>query len=104
MVALLLVLFATGSWSASRAEDTSAAPDEASFGDVLPAADSFGQIQDDPPAAPGLADGDLVGYVFSTRSVVESVGYSGKPLDVLVGIDLEGRITGARMASSTSRS
>ena len=26
-----------------------------------------------------------------------SLGYSGKPLDVLVGLDLEGRITGARI-------
>ncbi|HEX6114078.1 MAG TPA: 4Fe-4S binding protein, partial [Geminicoccaceae bacterium] len=40
-------------------------------------------------------NGELLGYVFHTREVVASVGYSGKPLDVLVGLGLDGRITGA---------
>jgi len=62
---------------------------------VLPAAESFGPVAGTPEAAPAYRDGELIGYVFQTREVVQSVGYSGKPLDVLVGIDLDGRITGA---------
>ncbi len=62
---------------------------------VFPAAETFGPIEGQPAAAPAYQGGKLIGYVFQTREVVQSVGYSGKPLDVLVGIDLDGRITGA---------
>ena len=31
----------------------------------------------------------------STAATVGSVGYSGKPLDILMGFDLEARVTGA---------
>ncbi len=39
--------------------------------------------------------GDLAGHVASTWEVVSSVGYSGKPLDVLVAVDADGVISGA---------
>jgi NosR/NirI family nitrous oxide reductase transcriptional regulator len=63
--------------------------------DVFPDATRFGEATGEPPAAPALREGEVVGYVFSTQDVVGSLGYSGKPLDVLVGLDLDGRITGA---------
>ena len=37
------------------------------------------------------------GYIASTWEVARSVGYSGRPLDVLVAIDTLARITGARL-------
>ncbi|MBZ0124085.1 MAG: protein NirI, partial [Roseovarius sp.] len=37
------------------------------------------------------------GYIASTWEVARSVGYSGRPLDVLVAIDGQARITGARL-------
>ncbi|MDK3073334.1 4Fe-4S binding protein [Sedimentitalea sp. JM2-8] len=39
----------------------------------------------------------LLGYVASTWEIARSVGYSGRPLDVLVAIDLDGRLIGARL-------
>ena len=36
-------------------------------------------------------------FVLFTRDVVGSVGFSGKPLDVAVGLDLAGVITGAEI-------
>jgi transcriptional regulator of nitric oxide reductase/ferredoxin len=72
-----------------------AAEPDSVFRAVLPEAQSFGPIAGTPPAAPGYRDGEPVGYVLNTREVVQSVGYSGKPLYVLVGIDLGARITGA---------
>ncbi|RWM02720.1 MAG: regulatory protein NosR [Mesorhizobium sp.] len=65
--------------------------------DVNPAADSFGEVEGNPPAAKLLNGGQLVGYVFVTGDVVDSTGYSGKPINIVVGIDLEGRITGAKL-------
>jgi NosR/NirI family nitrite reductase transcriptional regulator len=56
------------------------------------------QRQED--AVPGWqvsgASGAL-GFVASTWEVTRSVGYSGRPLDVLVAIDMQGRIAGARL-------
>ncbi len=51
----------------------------------------------DPPAATVLRDGTVSGYLFSTRAVVNSTGYSGKPLDVLVALGVDGRLRGARL-------
>ena len=61
----------------------------------MPEATRIGEMSGEPPAAPAYRDVELLGYVLHTREVVASVGYSGKPLDVLVGLGLDGRITGA---------
>ncbi|GAB4294736.1 MAG: regulatory protein NosR [Roseovarius sp.] len=37
------------------------------------------------------------GYIASTWEIARSVGYSGRPLDVLVAVDRTGRIAGARL-------
>jgi NosR/NirI family nitrite reductase transcriptional regulator len=42
-------------------------------------------------------DGDIVGYVASTWEVATSVGYSGRPLEVLVAITPMAEIAGARL-------
>lgn len=51
-------------------------------------------------AIPGWSvsdNGGLVGYIASTWEIARSVGYSGRPLDVLVAIDLTGKIAAARL-------
>ncbi len=90
-VAFLLMFWA------SFAVQAATQPADATWLELVPGATRLGPLEGDPPAAPAYRDEDLVGYVFSTRQVVNSTGFSGKPLDVLVGIDLEGRITGARV-------
>jgi len=62
---------------------------------VFPGADRVGAVAGAPPAAPIFKKGRLVGYVFLTSEVVASVGYSGKPVKILAGLNLEGKITGA---------
>ncbi len=42
-------------------------------------------------------DGGLAGYLLSTRNVVQSKGFSGKPLDLDVAIDIDGIIRGVRI-------
>ena len=42
-------------------------------------------------------DGTVAGYIGSTWEISGSVGYSGRPLDVLVAIDPKGTIAGARL-------
>jgi len=43
------------------------------------------------------SDGEVAGYIGSTWEISGSVGYSGRPLDVLVAIDPAGTISGARL-------
>jgi NosR/NirI family nitrous oxide reductase transcriptional regulator len=62
---------------------------------VFPGADHAGAVSGKPPSAPVFRKNSLAGYVFLTSDVVGSVGFSGKPVKILAGLDLEGRITGA---------
>ncbi|GAA5073252.1 NosR/NirI family protein [Lysobacter panacisoli] len=69
---------------------------------VLPQAMRFSLREGNPAFVKGLRDVDgreeVVGYVFLTTDVTpEIVGYSGKPIVTLVGMDAQGRINGARI-------
>ena len=60
----------------------------------FPQADRFDQPSGDPPAAGAYRDGALLGYVFVTTDIVKIPGYSGRPINLLVGLDVSGKITG----------
>ena len=63
----------------------------------FPLADRFGDLEGEPPAGPVYRGEELLGYILRTQEVAAIPAYSGKPVDVLVGIDMEGRITGAEV-------
>ncbi len=65
--------------------------------DLFPLADKFGDLEGAPRAAPVYKNSQLIGYVFATADMVQIPAYSGRPINVLVGIDVTGRITGARI-------
>ena len=50
-------------------------------------------MEGSPPAAAAYKNGKIAGYVFATSDI----GYSGKPIKILVGLDIEGTITGAKV-------
>ncbi len=50
-----------------------------------------------PPVVRVERNGAFVGYLASTFSVVGSVGYSGKPIDVMIAVDTNATIVGARL-------
>lgn len=71
--------------------------------DVMPNADSFSEKQGKPPVFeayrkdPASGEDELIGYVFfSPDFKPEPSGFSG-PVKVLVGMDLEGLITGVKV-------
>lgn len=64
---------------------------------IFPAADGFGPLQGNPPAIAVYRGDKQLGYVFSSRQVVGSTGFSGKPLDIVIGLDLEGKIAGLEL-------
>lgn len=65
--------------------------------EYFPKADRFGPVEGDPPAAAVHGKGRLLGYVFLTNDVVPIPAYSGKPINTLIGLGTDGRITGARI-------
>ena len=65
--------------------------------DFFPGADRFGPSQGDPPIVPVYRGDQLQGFVFLNSDLANSVGYSGKPIHLLAGIDPKGVITGVRL-------
>lgn len=77
--------------------------DVALLKEVMPAAASFSEKAGDPPvyrafaAAEGDAEPELIGYLFETPDYPpEEIGYSA-PIEVLVGMDLDGTLSGIKV-------
>ncbi len=63
---------------------------------VYPGAERLGPEEGSPPAIAVYEDNKAVAYIFSTLDIIAAPGYSTTPFDVIAGVDLSGRITGAK--------
>ena len=63
----------------------------------FPEATGFGALEGDPPSAPVYRGKTLLGYAYLSTDVVQIPAYSGRPINTLVGFDLDGRITGVEI-------
>ncbi|GIX16157.1 MAG: FMN-binding protein [Rhodothalassiaceae bacterium] len=59
-------------------------------GDLLAGAERIGPVEGDPPAAALLRDGRIVGHAVLTSDWTASIGYSGKPITILLVLDRDG--------------
>lgn len=100
-VALCFVMLA---WPAAVAQDQSLPEpvqielESAQLARLFPsreAATSERQHRERPPFWIVKSRAAVVGYVASTFETARSVGYSGQPIDILIGITLDARISGA---------
>ena len=64
---------------------------------LVPGADRFGPVEGSPPLAKVMAGNRLAAYAFVNADWVNSTGYSGRPIRILVGLSPEGKIAGARL-------
>src|SRR3984893_8458796 len=64
---------------------------------VYPGAERLGPEEGSPPAIAVYKGDKAVAYLFSTLDIVAAPGYSVTPFDVIAGVDLGGRITGAKV-------
>jgi transcriptional regulator of nitric oxide reductase len=69
------------------------------FPELFPDATRFAEEAGPPAATAAYRSDELLGWAFSSGETVGSVGYSGRALDILVGLDAQGRIAGARLLS-----
>ena len=65
--------------------------------DIFPGADRIGPPEGKPAVARAYAGDKMLGYVYLTTDIVNTRGYSSKPIDVVVGLSLDGGIVGARL-------
>ncbi len=68
---------------------------------VMPGADSFSDRKGKPAYVEAYqtkaGDKKLIGYVFLSTDIVDIPAYSGKPVVTLIGMDVKGIITGAKV-------
>jgi NosR/NirI family transcriptional regulator, nitrous oxide reductase regulator len=65
--------------------------------DLVDGADRFGAPEGTPPLAPILQGDRLLGFAYLNSDVVDSTGYSGKPIHILVALDSTGKLIGAKL-------
>ncbi len=108
IVLALLAVFANparaSSFAAALSPQLSTDPDLCAYApcrDVLPGADSFSLRQGQPPYVEAYKTEEnkkrLLGYVFLSTDIVDTPGYSGKPVVTLIGMDSKGVIAGIRI-------
>ena len=65
--------------------------------ELIKGANRFGAPQGDPAIAPAYKDDQLLGFVYLNSDFANATGYSGKPIQILVGIDPKGVLTGLKL-------
>ncbi len=65
--------------------------------ELVVGAKRFGPPQGDPAIAPAYEDDQLLGFVYLNSDFANATGYSGKPIQILVGIDPKGVLTGLKL-------
>lgn len=65
--------------------------------EIFPSADRFGPLEGNVSSVAAYRAGKLLGYAFVASDIVASIGYSGKPIQVVVGLDLQGVIVGIKL-------
>ena len=65
--------------------------------ELFDGADHYGDQIANTPVVPVLNGDTLVGYVFLNTDFVSAIGYSGKPIEVLIAMTAEGRIAAGRL-------
>lgn len=84
--------------AAAATDDLSSFLSAVNVGDIFPAGTSFGDLEGNPHSAPVFGeDGSHLGHVFLNTDFAPSIGYSGKPIHILIAMDNDGVIAGARV-------
>ncbi len=64
---------------------------------IFPGAEAIGDITGSPKVAPVYKGNKTIGYLFLNTDYVDATGYSGKPIHLLIGITLDGVISGIQL-------
>ncbi len=70
---------------------------EKEIGTIFPEATSIGTKQQDFPVWPVFKNSELLGYAFQSVDLVNFRGWSGHPINMLIGLDLKGKYKGVKV-------
>ncbi len=70
---------------------------KAELAELVTGANRFGPPQGDPAIVAAYKDDQLVGFVYLNSDFANATGYSGKPIELLVGITPNGVLTGIKL-------
>lgn len=97
---VIVVLWVFIPWSAQAARgDLEKYLAETPAQNLFPKGEKYGPLSKEGPIAPVLQGDKVIGYVFLNTDFVGAIGYSGKPIKVLIGMDPAGLIAGARLVA-----
>lgn len=65
--------------------------------DLFEGADHFGAVEGDPPIVSVYKGQEILGYAYLNSDFTSSVGYSGKPIHIIVGIERSGVVRGIKL-------
>ncbi len=65
--------------------------------EIMPGADHFGAPEGDPPLIPVMKGDDMLGYAYLNTDFSQADGYSGKPIEIVIGVARSGRIVGLKL-------
>jgi NosR/NirI family nitrous oxide reductase transcriptional regulator len=89
---LINLLFPIASTASDSTTVIASALAEITPGELFPGADRIEPLDGEPAAARVFQNDQEIGLVFLNSALVNSVGYSGKPIHILVGVDTSGVI------------
>jgi len=99
VLALVVLMWAVPASPQARAAALGAFLPKVQPAEIVPGADRFGLVRESPAVAPVYRGGELIGHVYLNSQFVDTSGYSSKPIHILVGLDLEGTIVGAKLVA-----
>src|SRR5215471_8866276 len=97
LAAVLLICATLWAQAAYAASERATYLPKVTPADMFAGADRFGPPQGDPPIVPVYRGDQLQGFVYLNSDFANAVGYSGKPIQILVGIDTKGVIKGLKL-------
>ncbi len=97
VLALSVVVFATPALAQSNSPEIVRFIHKIAASELVDGATSYGEISSIIPVVPILKDDELLGYSYITSDFVGTTGYSGKPIHVMVAIDLDGKLLRAEL-------
>ncbi len=65
----------------------------------FPKVTKLGRLEGEPPTVSVFNKGELLGYLFITKDITSSKGYSSLTFDMLVALKLDGKLAGAKVLS-----
>jgi len=97
LAAMLVLVLALGSASAQDTKPLGGRATPGMLKELFPSADRYELAEGEPPYYRVYAGEEQVGYLFSTLDTVRARSYSSTPFDAVVGMDMAGNLTGAKV-------